>query len=219
MSSVDWPGKLAGVVFLQGCPWRCVYCHNPDILDPRAPGVLAWSQVREFLGRRRGLLDGVVFSGGEPLLSPALPTAVDEVRDLGFAVGLHTGGAWPRRLEALLKRGAVDWVGLDIKHLPEKYAQVTGVKASGSAAWKALDVVLASGVAHEVRTTVDPTVHTREDVLELARRLEALGERHHVLQELRPDGAAAAYAADLAGWRLSDLVADGELPGVERRAA
>ncbi|RZS62765.1 anaerobic ribonucleoside-triphosphate reductase activating protein [Xylanimonas ulmi] len=219
LSTVDWPGKLAAVVFLQGCPWRCVYCHNEDILDPRAPGAMAWSDVVAFLRRRRGLLDGVVFSGGEPLLSPALPAAIDEVRDLGFAVGLHTGGAWPRRLEALAARGALDWVGLDIKHLPEKYAQVTGVTTSGSAAWRSLDVVLTHGVAHEVRTTVDPTVHTRDDVVELAARLRARGVQHHAIQEARPDGLAAEHAEAFDDWRLADLLPADEAPGTERRAA
>ena len=219
LSTVDWPGALAAVVFLQGCPWRCVYCHNEAILDPRAPGTTTWSSVVEFLGRRRGLLDGVVFSGGEPLLSPALPTAVDAVRALGFQVGLHTGGAWPKRLAALLDGGKVDWVGLDIKHLPERYAQVTGVPSSGAAAWTALEMLLTSGVAHEVRTTVDPTVHTRADLLALAARLAALGVQHHAIQEARPDGLAAGHAEAFAGWRLRDLLHEDDLPGVERRAA
>ncbi|ACZ29190.1 anaerobic ribonucleoside-triphosphate reductase activating protein [Xylanimonas cellulosilytica DSM 15894] len=219
LSTVDWPGKLAAVVFLQGCPWRCVYCHNEEILDPREPGTMPWFEVVEFLRRRRGLLDGVVFSGGEPLLSKALPTAIGEVRNLGFAVGLHTGGAWPRRLQALLDDGALDWVGLDVKHLPERYASVTGVPSSGAAAWASLEAVLASGVSHEVRTTVDPTVHTRPDVVALAERLAALGVQHHALQEARPDGLAAGHAEAFAGWRLADLLAPDDLPHVERRAA
>ena len=219
LSTVDWPGRLAAVVFLQGCPWRCTYCHNEAILDPRAPGTIDWSEVVAFLRRRRGLLDGVVFSGGEPLLSPALPAAVAEVRSLGFEVGLHTGGAWPRRLQALLDDGALAWVGLDVKHLPEKYAQVTGVPTSGRAAWQALDAVLASGIAHEVRTTVDPTVHTRDDVLRLAHTLESKGVHHHAIQEARPDGLAAAHKEAFEGWRLSDLLREEDLPRTERRAA
>ncbi|QAY69665.1 anaerobic ribonucleoside-triphosphate reductase activating protein [Xylanimonas protaetiae] len=219
LSTVDWPGRLAAVVFLQGCPWRCVYCHNEAILDPRAPGQVPWSDVVELLDRRRGLLDGVVFSGGEPLLSPALPGAIAEVRERGFAVGLHTGGAWPKRLASLLDDGVLDWVGLDVKHLPERYAAVTGVPSSGRAAWAALDALLASGVAHEVRTTVDPTVHTRADILALAARLAARGVQHHAIQEARPDGLAADHAAAFAGWHLRDLLHPEDLPDVERRAA
>lgn len=215
LSTVDWPGKLAAVVFLQGCPWQCTYCHNPDLIDVRAPGTLAWTDILEFLDRRRGLLDGVVFSGGEPTLQPRLPQAVDDVRARGFGVGLHTGGAWPRRLERLLPR--LDWVGLDVKHLPEKYAEITGAGPSGAAAWASLDAVLESGVDHEVRTTVDPTVHVRDDVIALADRLRERGVRRHVLQEARADGAAPAWAGRLGSLRLRDVVRDDDLPGVERR--
>lgn len=215
LSTVDWPGKLAAVVFLQGCPWQCTYCHNPDLIDVRTPGTLAWTDVLAFLDRRRGLLDGVVFSGGEPTLQPGLPQAVDDVRARGFGVGLHTGGAWPRRLERLLPR--LDWVGLDVKHLPEKYAEITGAGPSGEAAWASLDAVLASGVDHEVRTTVDPTVHVRDDVIALADRLRERGVRRHVFQEARPVGADAAWAVRLGSLRLRDVVRDDDLPGVERR--
>ncbi|MDR2347252.1 MAG: 4Fe-4S cluster-binding domain-containing protein, partial [Bifidobacteriaceae bacterium] len=101
MSTCDWPGKLAATVFLQGCPWNCLYCHNPDLIDPRAPGTLAWDDVLAFLGDRVGLLDAVVFSGGEATRQDLAP-AVGQVRELGFLVGLHTSGSYPRRLAALL---------------------------------------------------------------------------------------------------------------------
>jgi pyruvate formate lyase activating enzyme len=112
-SSVDFPGRLAAVVFLQGCPWRCGYCHNPE-LQPRGQGTgPRWPVLRDWLARRLGRLDGVVFSGGEPTLDPALPAALDELRAMGYALGLHTAGLAPRRLSALLPR--LDWVGLDVK--------------------------------------------------------------------------------------------------------
>lgn len=214
-STVDWPGRLAAVVFLQGCPWRCTYCHNPALLDPRAPGALAWGDVLAFLRSRVGLLDGVVLSGGEPTLHPRLPDAIGQVRELGLGVGLHTGGAWPARLARVLP--LVDWVGLDVKHVPGRYADVTGAGPSGAAAWESLRLAVASGVDLEVRTTVDPTVHTRDDVAALARRCAELGAPAPVLQEARPTGARPAYAAALAGRRLTDVVAAGDLPGLRRR--
>jgi len=283
MSTTDWPGKLAAVVFLQGCPWRCVYCHNEAILDPKAPGTMAWDEVFTFLKRRRGLLDGVVFSGGEPLIDAALPAAIKQVRDLGFEIGLHTGGAWPKRLAALLgvsrdpasplrcaqddgegplpqedgegplpqartstrhsaqardqraqtqnlgvdgaTESLVDWVGLDVKHLRDKYAQVTGVKVSGQAAFESLNIVVESGVSHEVRTTIDPTVHTHDDVVELIAQLQAYQTSNgnivqkHVLQEARPNGAAQNHADAFTTWRLRHLIAEHEAPEVARRAA
>ncbi|MFF3063338.1 anaerobic ribonucleoside-triphosphate reductase activating protein [Oerskovia sp. NPDC057915] len=217
-STVDWPGRRVATVFLQGCPWRCTYCHNPDLVTyaPRdADGPIPWTDVLAFLGKRRGLLDGVVFSGGEPTLHAALPAAIADVRELGLGVGLHTGGAWPVRLEHVLP--LVDWVGLDIKDLPDQYARVTGAAPSGGAAYRSLAALQGSGVAHEVRTTVDPTVHSRDDVLELCGQLSALGVRGHVLQEARPVGTRPEYAAALAGRRLSDVLDDEDLPQLRRR--
>lgn len=245
MSTTDWPGKLAAVVFLQGCPWRCVYCHNEAILDPKAPAAMPWSEVIHFLERRRDLLDGVVFSGGEPLIDAALPGAMQSVKALGFQVGLHTGGAWPQRLAKLLDSSApdhpplgvprthgltvsqrlVDWVGLDIKHLKDKYHQVTGVKVSGKAAFDSLDRIVQSGTPHEVRTTVDPTVHTHDDVQALIAQLRDFRSANgnwvekHVLQEARAQGAATKHAAAFVNWRLRNLIAEHECPDVARRAA
>lgn len=126
-STVDWPGKLAAVVFLQGCPWNCGYCQNFAIIDPKAPAQVPESELWALLERRAGLLDGVVFSGGEPTRQPALVEAARRAKALGFQVGLHTGGAYPRRLAELLEHGLVDWIGLDIKALPENYPRVVGL--------------------------------------------------------------------------------------------
>ena len=102
MSTCDWPGRIVATAFLQGCPWQCTYCHNPDLIPARTPGVVTWAEVTDLLARRHGLLDGVVFSGGEPTRQAGLAAAMREVRELGFGVGLHTGGAYPRRLEAVV---------------------------------------------------------------------------------------------------------------------
>lgn len=126
-STVDWPGKLAAVVFLQGCPWNCGYCQNFAIIDPKAPAQVPESELWSLLERRTGLLDGVVFSGGEPTRQPALLEAARRAKQLGFQVGLHTGGAYPRRLAALLAQNLVDWIGLDIKALPQNYPRVVGL--------------------------------------------------------------------------------------------
>lgn len=191
LSTCDWPDRLVATVFLQGCPWSCTYCHNPGLIDPRAPGQVAWADVADLLGRRAGLLDGVVFSGGEPTRQPALGAAMRAVRDAGFGVGLHTGGAYPRRLAAVLP--LVDWVGLDVKATPELYDALTGTRGSARPAFASLDLVLASGVPVQVRTTVDPTVLTADDVAELGRCLAALGVRDHVLQEVRTVGVRPEY--------------------------
>ena len=139
LSTVDWPGKLAAAVFLQGCPLACPYCQNEAILDPKVPGAVPWSQVEALLARRAGLLDGVVLTGGEALRQAGVVDAARRVREMGFGVGLHTAGAYPRALAKILPH--TDWVGIDVKAMPDDYAAATGFGA-GAKAWQSLDAVL-----------------------------------------------------------------------------
>jgi pyruvate formate lyase activating enzyme len=183
LTTIDYPGELAAVIFCQGCPWRCGYCQNEHLWPPRGDNELPWAEVLSFLERRRALLDAVVFSGGEPTLQSALPTAIHEVRALGFKVGLHTAGPYPQRLERVLP--LVDWVGLDIKAPLDDYPALTGLPGSGEHAWRSLDLLVASGVAHEVRVTVDQH-HLPVDRLDgLLAQLRAVGARHIALQACR----------------------------------
>lgn len=202
MSTVDWPGKLAATAFLQGCPWRCTYCHNASILDTKTPGAVPWSAVRDLMDRRHGLLDGVVFSGGEPTRQPGLLDAVRQVRSEGYLVGLHTGGAYPARLAALLPH--VDWIGFDVKapaHLYRAITRVGGPTTTADRAFESLRMVLGAGVDVTVRTTVDPTVMTDDDVHELTDTLFDMGVAEHVLQQVRAEGTSAEYRAALAAVR------------------
>jgi pyruvate formate lyase activating enzyme len=194
LSATDYPGKLAAVVFCQGCPWRCGYCHNPHLLPARG-AQMPWDEVGAFLDRRSGLLDAVVFSGGEPLAQAALGDAMRSVRQRGFRIGLHTGGAYPRRLAEVLP--LVDWVGFDVKTSFADYARITRVDGSGDAALDSARMLLASGVDCEFRTTVHARQHAPDALARLAARLAAMGVRRYVLQEFRRDGCAdAALCAD-----------------------
>ena len=186
LSTTDWPGMLAAVVFCQGCPWRCGYCHNPGLIAPRGEHEIPWEEVMAFLRRRQGLLDGVVFSGGEPTLQAGLADAMREVRALGFKVGLHTGGMIPQRLAAVMPQ--VDWVGMDVKAPFADYPRITGAAGSGVCAQAGLRHVLASGVEHEIRTTVHPALLTDADLGHVARDLAARGVRRYVIQAFRSQG-------------------------------
>jgi pyruvate formate lyase activating enzyme len=193
-STTDWPGRLCAVAFVQGCPWRCGYCHNPGLQTrQRAPGAPRWDEALALLAQRVGLLDGVVFSGGEPTLDPALPDAIDDVRAMGFAVGLHTAGIYPRRLQALLPR--LDWIGLDLKADAHGYAALTGAPESGHAAAQALQLVADSGLPFELRTTYDRGWLGDDALLAMGAQLRAHGVRHWVLQrQRRPvDGCAGSW--------------------------
>lgn len=191
MTTIDFPGRLAAVVFCQGCPWNCGYCHNPDLRPRRGCAGLRWSQVSALLSRRGGLLDGVVFSGGEPTLQSGLIDAVRKVKGLGFEVGLHTAGPYPARLERLLPW--LDWVGIDVKAPFERYEAVSTVPGSGARALESLMRVLDSGVEYEVRTTFDTRLLTEDELLSMARELAGFGVRHYVLQECRSGVNSMVY--------------------------
>lgn len=186
LSATDFPDVLAATVFCQGCPWRCAYCHNPHLLPAGGNDCIRWDDILDFLHRRQGLLDAVVFSGGEPTLQPALPSALREVRSLGYRIGLHTAGMFPSRLKPLLS--LVDWVGMDIKAPFTDYGRITGVPGSGEKALASARLILDSGVHYEFRTTVHPKVLDGNDVLRLACALRGLGAKTYALQAFRAVG-------------------------------
>lgn len=187
-TATDFPGKLAAVVFVQGCPWRCGYCHNPHLQPRTVESALSWESLREALKRRVGLIDAVVFSGGEPTADPFLLDAILDVRALGFKVGLHTGGAYSKRLKEVLPH--VDWIGFDIKTNPEQYDALTQTAHSGEQAFLGAEAVLASGVAYEFRTTIHPSLQSPDDILRLGQRIAAMGGEHYSLQLFREQGCA-----------------------------
>ncbi len=152
-STVDYPGRLAAVIFCQGCPLRCGYCHNQDLIPVRTKGLLPFEAVYSAIEMREDFLDAVVFSGGEPLAQMAVIPAMAAVRSRGFDIGLHTAGTNPALLEAALP--FVSWVGFDVKAPFECYSGVAGVDA-GAKARRSLEMLAMSDMPYEVRTTFWP---------------------------------------------------------------
>jgi pyruvate formate lyase activating enzyme len=189
LSTCDWPGELVATVFCQGCAWDCAYCHNPGLQPMQSDARIPWNEIAAFLEGRRGLLDGVVFSGGEPTMQPALLSAVQVVRSLGFRIGLHTAGMAPERFAALLPW--IDWVGFDVKAPFGGYSGITGVEQSGDKALASLRLLLASGLPYEVRTTLHPALLSSAAMLELRDQLLVLGVTHYVVQRFRAEGTRA----------------------------
>ena len=183
-TTIDYPGQLAAVLFLQGCPWRCRYCHNSELIHRQAAPRIPWSSALSFLEQRKTLLDAVVFSGGEPTLHRGLDKAIRQVREMGFKTGLHTAGVYPDRLAKLLP--LIDWVGLDIKASIQHYPEVTGVKNSGERAWRSARLIAGSGLDYEVRTTVHPQLFDRDRLCNLVEELVELQVENYVIQECIP---------------------------------
>jgi pyruvate formate lyase activating enzyme len=202
LSTVDYPGELSAVAFCQGCPWRCLYCHNPHLQTFAGGGQIVWSDVLAFLRRRQSLLDAFVFSGGEPTAQGDLPSAMAQVKELGFKVGLHTAGINPRVMTAVLP--LTDWVGLDIKSARGSYPEITAVSDSGIAAYETLACLIKSGVAYEVRTTMHSAFLPESSLLDLAQHLSKLGVKRYVVQLYRNVGCTNPKITGLGAGKLSD---------------
>lgn len=166
LAMVDYPGKLAATVFAGGCNLRCPFCHNaPLVTQLSETPELSEGEVLDFLASRKGLLDGVVLSGGEPLLQPGAADFLQKVRDLGFSVKLDTNGCFPAALADILSRGLVDYVAMDIKNSREKYSETVGVPSFDPATVEeSLRLLKSSGVKFELRTTVVREFHTVDDI-------------------------------------------------------
>ncbi|BDV25165.1 pyruvate formate lyase-activating protein [Corynebacterium ulcerans] len=182
-SATDWPGKLTATAFTQGCPLRCVYCHNPQ-LQAFAPGAHSLAEFLSLLGSRHGLIDAAVISGGEPTSVHGLADAIAAIHGIGFPVGIHTCGYAPRRLAELVRDPATtpDWVGLDIKALPRHMHEVTGCSPRVAVSvWESLRILQTAGVAVTLRTTLWEGSVIEQNLDELrslvaARSLEASAE-------------------------------------------
>ncbi|MYM27552.1 anaerobic ribonucleoside-triphosphate reductase activating protein [Duganella sp. CY15W] len=198
-SATEFPGLLSAVVFVQGCPWRCGYCQNPHLQERTRESPIAWKDVMTTLERRSGLLDAVVFCGGEPTMDPALEDAIQQVRAMGFKVGLETACIYPDRLRDVLP--LLDWIGFDVKTTFDSYAGITGVGGSGEPVRECVAAILDSGVAYECRTTVHPDQLPPERLVALAHMLAAMGVNNYVLQEFRATGCA------------EDALINGAIPG------
>lgn len=188
-TTIDFPGCLSAVVFVQGCPWKCVFCQNKWMQPREFASDLehsSWGEVENLLLKRRGLLDAVVFSGGEPTIDPSLPAAVARAKELGYKVGLHTSGAYPRRLSDVLAN--IDWIGLDVKADPRnarKYAEVAGVPNAAERFLESYGLIKSAGTSFELRTTAHPSYLGEQDLLDLADWLSGERIRSFALQIYR----------------------------------
>ena len=182
LTTVDYPGHLSVVVFCQGCPWRCKYCHNKHLRPLTSNEGLPWEDVVELIKTRKNFIDSVVFSGGEPLVQNDLQHAIEEIKSLNLLVGLHTSGSIPERFAKIVQ--LVNWVGLDVKAPFQNYEIITNIKQSGTSASESLDILLASGVSYEVRITLDPVLSI-DDIGDILKELYERGVQVVALQNVR----------------------------------
>ena len=181
MTLLDFPGRVACTVFLKGCDLRCPFCHNYELACGEGDAVMSDTAFFDFLAGRRGLLDGVAITGGEPCLYSGLPDFVRRIRGLGFAVKLDTNGLHPDMLSSLLREGLVDYAAMDIKNSPEKYAATCGRETLDLAPVReSISLLMGSGIDYEFRTTVVREFHEADDFPKIGEMIR--GARRYYLQ-------------------------------------
>ncbi len=163
---LDYPGKVASTIFTCGCDFRCPFCHNPDLVTRTAQApTIAETEIFEFLQKRRGKLDGVCVTGGEPLLQADITNFIKKIKELGFLVKLDTNGSFPEKLKELVNTGLVDYVAIDIKNCKEKYAQTVGLcKVEIKKIEESVNFLMQGKLPYEFRTTVVREFHTLDDL-------------------------------------------------------
>ena len=165
MTLLDFPGKVACTVFTGGCDMRCPFCHNFELAENRAEPWGTEDDFFAFLEKRRGLLDGVALTGGEPCLHRDLPELLKKIRDLGFAAKLDTNGFHPKMLREIVDEGLADYVAMDVKNSPEKYAATCGAeKLDLAPLYESLGILGENKTEYELRTTVVDQLHTEDDI-------------------------------------------------------
>jgi pyruvate formate lyase activating enzyme len=204
---IDYPGKVACTVFLAGCNFRCPWCYSSELVLPekiKKQPKISEKDFFKFLKNKKGLLDGVVLCGGEPTLNHDLPDFIRKIKKMGFLVKLDTNGSNPKMLEKLLKEKLLDYIAMDIKapvgpksqfpiskiqiksQIPiSKYQKATGVKVDLKNIKKSIEIIKKSGIDYEFRTTVVPGIHSREDIVQIAKEIGPA--RAYFLQNFRPE--------------------------------
>ena len=165
LTLLDYPGKVACTVFLDGCNFRCPFCHNAELLSPDVEPVMTVDGLLAFLKKRQGILEGVCITGGEPTIHAQLPELLRSIRELGFAVKLDTNGYRPGSLREILEEDLVDYVAMDLKNSPQGYGEAAGLSAPElNRVGESIRLLLGSGVDFELRTTVVKPIHTAQSI-------------------------------------------------------
>lgn len=176
ISLIDYPGLISAVVFTQGCNFRCPYCHNPELVDPARYGpTLPEKEVISFLEKRRGKLDAVTVTGGEPTLQQDLARFLQKLKRMGYLTKIDTNGSNPDVLEGLIRGNLVDFFAMDVKGPLPKYERIAGAGVNISKITKSIDLIAASGIDHEFRCTVVRSQLEREDLIAVAKLLTGAG--------------------------------------------
>lgn len=184
---LDFPDRVACTVFTGGCNFRCPFCHNASlVLSPNIVEEISEDTFFGFLSKRKGILDGVCITGGEPLLQKGIIPFMERIRYEGFSVKLDTNGSFPDKLKDIVSRNLVDYIAMDIKNSEEKYAMTAGIDDDCKHVFESIDFIMSCGVDYEFRTTVVKELHTAQDIESIAKRIK--GAKRYFLQNFKDSG-------------------------------
>ncbi|MEM7827976.1 MAG: anaerobic ribonucleoside-triphosphate reductase activating protein [Candidatus Aenigmatarchaeota archaeon] len=186
VSFIDWPGKVCTVLFVGGCNFRCPFCQNPElVLSPENLPNISEDELMAFLKERQGWIDGVCITGGEPTIWAGLPQLVQKIKSLGLGIKLDTNGSMPDVIEKMIDKKMLDYIAMDIKGPIEKYEKITRTNIDTEKIKRSVELIRKSGIPYEFRSTVLPKLHSKEDILKIAKWLK--GAERFVLQQFRPE--------------------------------
>ena len=186
LTVLDYPGHVACIVFTKGCNFLCPFCHNALLLNSENGETYKDEEILSFLKKRQKVLDGICVSGGEPLIHPELEGFLREVKALGYDIKLDTNGSYPERLASFVNCRLIDYVAMDVKNIPYKYAQTAGALVSMENIEKSIDFLLSSGIDYEFRTTVSKELHSPSDIEKIAERIS--GAKKYFIQNFVDSG-------------------------------
>jgi pyruvate formate lyase activating enzyme len=185
VSLIDYPAVICGIVFLQGCNFKCSYCHNPELVNPKLfRPCLQENYVLEFLATRIGKLDAVTITGGEPTIQEDLIPFIKQIKKMGFAIKLDTNGSEPQVIRELLDKKLLDFIALDIKAPLEKYKNIVKTQIDPNKIKESINIVLKANIPHEFRTTVVQSQLKEKDILNIGKLIS--GARRYALQKFVP---------------------------------
>ena len=206
---LDYPGKVACTIFTGGCNFRCPFCHNASLVTKIDDNNIPEEEILSYLSKRKGILDGVCVTGGEPLLQNDIIPFLKKIKDIGLLIKLDTNGSRPNVLKQIISLGLVDYIAMDIKNSKEKYALTCGLDDFPDDAETSIDIIMRSGIPYEFRTTVVKELHDKEDIISIAERIK--GTERYFLQGFIDSGdiidnkTYSAYTAEEMKEILNDV--------------
>lgn len=206
LTLLDFPGKIAAIIFTQGCKFRCSYCHNPELISFDVKNQIPQEEIFSYLSQKKHFLSGVCITGGEPTLQQDLPEFIQSLKDLGYAIKLDTNGIHPEMIEKLLSENYLDYIAMDIKAPWKKYPSVSNVENSDyiDNCQRTFSLIQNTKVPHEFRTTILPGEHTENDFFEIARYFQE--EESYFIQDAQFDKTLKKNIDRFPGFNVKELI-------------